>query len=378
MNRKTGAIILLLILSAVILSGCVGQKQAKLTATPTPPVTATPAVPTVAGGNETFSYIDVHAHLHGKIGVAENDFEGAAGIAVDAMEKWNIQKMLVMPPPFTNQQSQDKAKYEIDEMAGVLKKYPGRFAFLGGGEELNVMIQKAVTKKENISIEQFKTQARQVAGMDGFAGFGEMATLHFCMGAGHVYESADPDHELFKALVDVAAEKNVPIDIHQEAVLADMPFPTPVTGGCSANPDTLRANIDKFKNLLAYAGGKNVTIIWDHVGWDNTGKRTASLCDELLGQYDNLYMSIKISPNDAPLDNSVVDANGNIKQEWLSLFQKYPDRFMIGSDQFFMSPESSARFPPSMDQTWSIIDKLPYDLKKKIGYENARNIFNLG
>lgn len=322
-------------------------------------------------------YIDTQVHLNGIVGPGENDFEGAAGLAVKDMDKWNVEEAIVMPPPFSLEKVQQNLTYEIDDMTGVLQKYPGRFAFLGGGEELNVMIQKAVKGNESIDVEQFKSKARQVADMEGFVGFGEMATMHFSLGEGHDFIAADPDHELYKALVDVAAERDVPIDIHHQVVPADMPFPTLVTGGSPANPAALTANMDRFRNLLEYARSKNVKIVWAHVGWDNTGYWTASLCDELLGQYDNLYMNIKVSPRDSLTENRVVESTGEVKPEWLALFEKYPDRFMIGSDQFFVSPRIKGKFPPSMDETWSIVDQLPDDLKGKIGRENAVSVFKL-
>lgn len=323
------------------------------------------------------TYIDVHCHIHGQTGPNQFDFATAASGAIEYMDKWKIDKMIVMPPPFTNQSSQDGKRYEIDDMVAVLSQYPGRFCFLGGGEDLNKMIQLDVTGTMEIPVEQFKTKAREVAAMQGFVGFGEIATLHLCLGTTHVFQKADPDHELFLALVDVAAEENVPIDIHQEAVPDTMPFPDLVAGTFPQNPDTLYPNIDKFKTLLSYALSKNVKIIWDHAGWDNTKLFTAALCQELLSTYSNLYFSVKICPNDSPIDNRVVDANGNIKQEWLNLFNQFPTRFMIGADHFHVQTGVSSPGPPSMDQTWSIIIKLPDNLKQKFGCDNAKTIFGI-
>lgn len=327
------------------------------------------------GNTSTPLYIDVHCHLHGTLGGNQFDFESPAAIAVDKMDSLGIKSILVMPPPFSNQESQNGIRYDIDKMSSVLDKYPGRFYFLGGGKELNVMIQQAVTGEANISVSAFKTKAREVAEMSGCVGFGEMTTLHFCLGDSHVFIQADPDHELFLALVDVAAEYGIPIDIHQEAVPTDMNFPTLVTGDYAANPDTLQANIPNFKTLLSYAKGKGVNIVWCHVGWDNTKMWTTTLCDELLGQYSNLYFSIKTCFSDTPDDNRIVTSSGSIKSEWNTLFQKYPNRFMIGADQFFAAGTSPG--PPSMDDTWNIINQLSSDLKPKFGYQTAQTIFNL-
>ncbi len=320
-------------------------------------------------------YIDVHCHLKGLTGPNTFNFIPAADSAIVFMDKWKIDKMLIMPPPFTNQSSQDGERYEIDDMVDVLNQHPDRFYFLGGGKELNVMIQQEVTGAQSITTSQFIAKALEIASMDGFVGFGEITTLHFSLGFDHVFEQADPDDSLFFALVDVAAQENVPISIHQEAVPDTMLFPSLNGGPFPANPDTLYPNIDKFKTLLNYANTKNVKIIWDHVGWDNTLEFTTTLCRSLLDVHDNLYFSIKTCP-DTPGDNKVVDSNGNLKNEWLQLFKDFEDHFMIGADHFHRADSSGG--PPSMDQTWSLIDKLPEDdLKRKIGYENAKLVFNL-
>lgn len=319
--------------------------------------------------------IDVHGHLKGNIGFNQFDFIPAADSAIKYMDKWEIDKMLIMPPPFTNQSSQDGTRYEIDDMISVINKYPNRFHFLGGGNDLNVMIQQEVTGTQNITVTQFKTKATEIAAMQGFVGFGEITTLHFSLGVGHVFQQADPDHFLFLALVDIAAQENVPISIHQEAVPDTILFPTLVNGPSSENPDTLYPNITKFENLLNYAQTNDVKIIWDHAGWDNTGEFSTTLCRNLLLTHSNLYFSIKISPYDTYELNRVVDANENLKSEWLLLFNEFPDHFMIGADHFQTSTGSAG--PPSMNETWSLINLLPDNLKKKLGYENAAFVFNL-
>ena len=57
----------------------------------------------------------------------------------------------------------------------------------------------------------------------------------------------------------------------------------------SNNPDALR--------LLAH--NPKAKILWSHMGWDNTGHRTAALTARLLEKHPNLYMSFKISPKDS-------------------------------------------------------------------------------
>ena len=102
---------------------------------------------------EGIKYIDAHNHLMGRFGPPTRqvlDYEGAAQVALGAMDKYGIKKILVMPPPFA---PDNKNQYECDDFIGIIKKYPDRFSFLGGGGTLNAMIQEAVregkTRMEN-------------------------------------------------------------------------------------------------------------------------------------------------------------------------------------------------------------------------------------
>ena len=53
----------------------------------------------------------------------------------------------------------------------------------------------------------------------------------------------------------------------------------------------------------------------------------------------------------------------------------FPDRVMLGSDQFIGQGGIDAS--PSFVSTWDIIDQLPNDLASKIAGENAARIYHL-
>ena len=83
--------------------------------------------------SKDIKYIDAHNHLAGRFGPPSRqilDYEGAAQVALGEMNKFGIKKMLIMPPPFP---PGHKYQYECDDFLEIAKKYPDRFAFLGGG-----------------------------------------------------------------------------------------------------------------------------------------------------------------------------------------------------------------------------------------------------
>ena len=329
------------------------------------------------GSSKGIAYIDCHNHLHGYFrsprGQEEYDFAGAAKVALASMDQYNINTIIVMPPPFPlNHPNQ----YTYKELMTVVKKYPGRFAFMGGGGTLNVMIQQAIEagKTTPAMRSTFEKKAREIVAK-GAVGFGEFAAEHFGLGPKHRYETAPPNHPLFLLLADIAAEYNVPIDIHMEAVPEEMPLPAGLSS--PPNPKTLRPNIAAFERLLGY--NRKARILWSHVGWCNTGRRTASFCATMLRKHPNLYMSFKISPMDSRSECRPIEEGVGLKAEWLQVIKEFPDRFIIGTDQFYISPRSSQKRigPPSAEPTNRFFSLLPPDLARTLGQENPQRIFNV-
>jgi len=327
---------------------------------------------------ENTGYIDVHNHLFGMTGKGgafgiSTDYPGAARAAISLMDNLDVRTAIVMPPPFKEGQ---RDIFEAGEFLSAIRDYPGRFAFMGGGGSLNVMIQKAVRsgKTDPDVKKRFEEQAEKIINM-GAVGFGEMTAEHFSLHYRHPYETAPPDHPLFLLLADIAARHKVPIDLHMEAVPHDMPLPEIDRVKAGSNPPTLKANIPAFERLLSY--NPEVRIIWAHAGWDNTGYRTLKLMDDLLNRHPNLYMTIKFG-DDSVEENRPLAQGKRLKPEWLELMKKYPDRFMMGTDQFFTPPLSDIRRRPGRGKpTQAFFSQLPPDLAYKIGVENPLRLFNL-
>jgi hypothetical protein len=112
---------------------------------------------------------------------------------------------------------------------------------------------------------------------------------------------------------------------------------------------------------------------------------TVALSRRLLGKHPNLYMSLRLTPGRAPQNHPLTPFR-EIKPEWLSLLQDFPDRFVIGGDQFIASPAIRGRGPGMAfaqmspivrERTRAFLNALPPDLARKIGYENAVRLYKL-
>jgi predicted TIM-barrel fold metal-dependent hydrolase len=305
-------------------------------------------------------FLDAHTHLD------PTQIEHSIQAALQAITRENAAKIVLMPPPFT---ADDPTHYDADLILAEVKGHADKLAVLGGGGTLNAMIQESV-RSGDAGAEvrrRFKKQAEELLHA-GVAGFGEMAAEHF-QGA-TAYQYAPPDHPLFLLLADIAAEHGVPIDLHMEALPRGMPLPPELKS--PPNPPQLRANIFAFERLLAH--NPRARVIWAHAGSDNTSYRTPELCRRLLTAHANLYMELKIDPAN-PGKNSLLtnDVNGPLDPDWLQLFQDFPDRFVIGTDQHYPEPQAG-------QQRWEamvlLLNQLPAELRKKIGMENATRLYS--
>jgi len=326
-----------------------------------------------ASAREAVALIDVHNHLHGqnrRRPGANDDYPGAIRVALASMEKHNIRALVIMPPPFP---ARHRGRYTSDELMAATKGHPGRFFVIGGGGVLNPLVQQAVQAGGTTEADKrtFRAKAEKLA-KSGIVGFGELGIEHLCLGPNHHHQNAPADHPLWLILADVAAEYDLPIDFHMEAVPQAMPVPNRLAK--YANPRTLTPNFTAFERLLAH--NRKAKIIWSHVGWDNTGKRTVELNDRLMRDHSNLYMSFKISPKDS-VEATRPIRDGKVKDEWLDLIRKYPDRFLVGADQFYLAEGAGQIGPRSLEPTMAFFAALPVDLQRKLGQDNPISLFKL-
>ncbi|MFQ6089255.1 MAG: amidohydrolase family protein [Candidatus Methanofastidiosia archaeon] len=329
--------------------------------------------------SRVIQFIDTHIHLDGiyrSKATLVKDYETATENLIALMDRYDIDKALIMPPP---QGPRQPGAYDYQNLLGVMRKHSNRLYLVGGGGTLNPFINdtEEVEVTEELRAE-FEEMAEELIAA-GAVAFGEMTALHLCMSERHHFIETPPDHPLFLLLADIAARHDVPIDLHMEAVSEEMPTPSGLLQKCSKNPSTLPATIPAFERLLAH--NRDAKIVWQHIGWDNTGNMTVELLRRLLEEHSNLYLSLKIEErgfmvgSQKPMPNRIVDEKWQVRSEWLELIGDFPDRFMIGSDEFIGIPGRTPRRPQSFEETWSILNQLSEDLAYKVGYENAARIY---
>lgn len=304
------------------------------------------------------------------------DYEAAADNLVAMMDRAGVARALVMPPP---QSPNQRGGYTYRELLEAVRRHPDRLSLAGGGGELCPMIMG--TEPANVTTAlraEFGRRAEEII-RDGAKAFGEMAVLHFSLSDRHVFERAPADHPLFLLLADIAARHDIPIDIHWEAVTEDQPTPEDLVKRSSANPARIQPTIPGIERLLAH--NRKTRIVLVHGGWDNTGHQTVDLLRRLMTAHPNLYSGLKfVRKRYEPFQrgNKLADEDLKIRPEWVRLIRDFPDRFVVGADEFVGIPDRTTRKgPPSFEDTWFIIKQLPPDLRAKVGRENAARIYRL-
>jgi hypothetical protein len=307
-----------------------------------------------------------------------SNFDAAAATALLAMNAIGVRTALLLPPPFSPAVFASPAGYDYTELAAVAAAQPDRFAFLGGGGLLNSILHAVPPDSVTPAVRaDFEARALAIASA-GAAGFGEMTALHLSFFPAHPFLETPPDHELLLLLADIAADHGMPVDLHMEAVVSDLELRSVFGPPNPQPPDVVHANIDALGRLLAHNAAAR--IVWTHAGWDNTGDMTVALFDSLMTAHPNLCLAIKITPEPGLQFEShrPVDAAGVIRPEWLQLISEFPERIVMGADEFFGIPGLTPPRPPSFEATWAFVDQLPASLAARLAAENVRAIYRLG
>lgn len=336
-----------------------------------------PAATTESSPDTVPPRIDTHLHI-GEIAAAQSPETLAASAAalVGLLDDRGVDIALVVVVP-------NPGGGPLDEYAATSAAVAtqDRLRLMAGGATLERFLQGTPPADVTDAIRaEFVAEAEALI-VAGAAGFGEMISMHPCLSPTHSYQVVPADHPLMLALADAAARLDVPIDLHMEAILEDMTTPQNLLDACDQNPTQLPATVPGLEQLLSH--NREARIVWQHIGWDNFGHMTPELVGSLLDRHSNLYVALRVETratqvsSSLPMPNRIITKTGELDPAWLTVIERHPDRFVLGSDEF-VTPDGSPDSPiASFDLTWSIVDLLPADLAAAVGGVNAARVYRL-
>ena len=190
-----------------------------------------------------------------------------------------------------------------------------------------------------------------------WSGVGELMSRHDDLTALTYGEPPHVDGEGFLGIYDVAASKGLPVLIHHN-----------ITG---QNVDKI-LYLDELKKALSY--NRKCKIIWAHVGISRRVevKNLIKIADELLFNNKNLWIDISWVVYDYYfLDKFPTNFyDGDTLDDWAKLIEKYPDRFLIGTDKV----GHFSTYPAEVTKYYQLLDKLKTKTAENICKNNVLSL----
>ncbi len=129
-----------------------------------------------------------------------------------------------------------------------------------------------------------------------------------------------------------------------------------------ANDLYLHAHSDDEAVEILMRHNPRARIIWAHTGFGLSTDRVAAL----LAKYPNLWGELSYR-------SGITGDGGKLTPEWRALFERFPDRFLVGSDTWVNERWSSYSEIMAGYRNW--LAQLPPDVAAKVAHGNARALF---
>jgi Amidohydrolase len=170
---------------------------------------------------------------------------------------------------------------------------------------------------------------------------GTAAGAYRGIGEFHLYDSANAKGAIAQKLMAFAEDKQLVILAHVDDAAIDLLM--------AATPSK----------------GQKLKLIWAHTG---IGGAAVARVDQLMARYPNLYGELSYRPG-------LTCDGGKLCPEWRALMQKYPTRFLLGSDTWVNGRWES--YDGIMQDYRRWLGDLPADLANRIGWGNGAALFGL-
>jgi hypothetical protein len=124
----------------------------------------------------------------------------------------------------------------------------------------------------------------------------------------------------------------------------------------------LHAHSDSEAIRRIFAQNPDAIVLWAHSGFEGPGEIA-----EMLERYPRLWTDLAFRNEHATADEVV--------PEWRELFERFPDRFVIGTDTFTLERWSSVEDHASWNRAW--LESLPGALRDAIAFGNAERLLGM-
>lgn len=123
----------------------------------------------------------------------------------------------------------------------------------------------------------------------------------------------------------------------------------------------LHAHADDEALEILYAHNPKAKIIWAHTGFSTSPDKVAAY----LERYPALWCELSYRYG--------IASGGKLTPEWRKLFERHPDRFLVGSDTWIN--ERWASYAGIMGDYREWLAQLPREVAEQIAWRNAERLF---
>lgn len=300
------------------------------------------------GRSGQFAIVDAHGHIGASFNVSK--------LLAD-MDKNGVTKQIVMARAYPGTDDSDLPGN--DQLAVQLaESYPGRFYPLVGMQRpMLTGAEKWTTPDAGVESLIRQTETKLASGK--FFGIGEFIVRHWAYSSGAHSEQDNPIYsELMRRFSVLAAKYDVPLVIHMEG------YP---------------ALVDDFSRLVSEH--PKTRYVWAH----NCGRSKAAVIRGMLSRFPNLFCDLGgMSGERAGYGTgwprkeeftSLIDRDGVLVPEMKSLYEEFPDRFMVGTD--VAHAPAMWIYEGRVQRSRKLLGQLSPETRAKIAEQNAIRVFKL-
>ncbi len=124
----------------------------------------------------------------------------------------------------------------------------------------------------------------------------------------------------------------------------------------------LHAHADEEAVEILFSHNPKAKVIWAHTGFSLAPERVAAL----LEKHPMLWGELSYR-------SGITGSGGQLTSEWRSLFTRFPERFLLGSDTWIN--ERWASYGQIMAGYRAWLGQLPREIAERIAHGNARTLF---
>lgn len=125
---------------------------------------------------------------------------------------------------------------------------------------------------------------------------------------------------------------------------------------------TLHAHADDEALEILFQHDPRAKIIWAHTGFSTAPEKV----EAYLQRYPTLWCELSYR-------YGITDIGGKLSQAWKRLFEKYPERFLVGSDTWIDERWDGYASIMGGYRQWLV--QLPTEVAEQIAYRNAERLF---